>query len=80
LSLADVERWSQRLWQLPLAERQRIPGLPPERADVILTGVGIYLGMMERFGWRSLRISTRGLRFGAVLEAETQPSTRSPDC
>ena len=57
----------ERLWSLPLEERKKITGLPKNRADVILMGVAIYQAVMEEFGFRELRISTRGLRFAAVL-------------
>lgn len=56
-----------QLWEIPLAERRKIPGLPPERADVILTGAAIYLAIVEAFGFADLRISTRGLRHAALL-------------
>jgi exopolyphosphatase/guanosine-5'-triphosphate,3'-diphosphate pyrophosphatase len=62
-----VRAWAERLWNLPLAERREIPGLPKERADVILTGVLIYEAVMEAFGFAELRVSTRGLRFAAVM-------------
>ena len=58
----------KRLWRLPLAERKEIPGLPKLRADVILTGVLIYEMVMEEFGFKELRVSTRGLRFAAVMD------------
>ena len=57
----------EHLWSLPLAERKRIAGLPPNRADVILFGVAIYEAILEKFSFTELRVSTRGLRFGAVL-------------
>jgi len=38
----------------------------PRRRD--LTGVAIYEAIMERFGFADLRVSTRGLRFAAVME------------
>ncbi len=61
-------RWHvEHLWRLPLEERKQVIGLPKNRADVILTGVAIYEAVMERFGFAELRISTRGLRFGAVM-------------
>jgi exopolyphosphatase / guanosine-5'-triphosphate,3'-diphosphate pyrophosphatase len=66
LTRARLRSWVQRLWSMPQAERRRIPGLPPERADVILTGAAIYSGALEMFGGSALRISTRGLRFAAV--------------
>jgi exopolyphosphatase/pppGpp-phosphohydrolase len=56
------------LWKLPLAERKEIIGLPKTRADVILTGVLIYEMVMEEFGFKQLRVSTRGLRFAAVMD------------
>ena len=43
-------------------------GLPRNRADVILPGAAIYEAVMEEFGFAELRVSTRGLRFAAVLD------------
>ena len=67
LSAARVSWHLERLWSLPLEERKQIIGLPRNRADVILMGVAIYQAVMEEFGFRELRISTRGLRFAAVM-------------
>jgi exopolyphosphatase/guanosine-5'-triphosphate,3'-diphosphate pyrophosphatase len=67
LSLVRIREMLDHLWQLPLARRREIPGLPPDRADVIATGMVIYEAIMERFGFLQLRISTRGLRYWAVL-------------
>jgi len=61
-------RWhAENLWNLPLEKRKGIIGLPANRADVILGGVVIYEVVMELVGFSELRISTRGLRFAAVL-------------
>jgi len=68
LSLTRVHHWVENLWSLPLASRCEIPGLPPKRADVILTGAAIYEAIMEQFRFTELRITTRGLRFAAVME------------
>lgn len=68
LSLACLRRHRRRLWQSPLAQRREIIGLPPKRADVILPGVLIYETVMENFGFDELRVSTRGLRFAAVMQ------------
>jgi exopolyphosphatase/guanosine-5'-triphosphate,3'-diphosphate pyrophosphatase len=56
----------EQLWSLPLAERRELPGLPKNRADVILTGTVIYEAILNLFHFQELRISTRGLRFAAV--------------
>jgi exopolyphosphatase/guanosine-5'-triphosphate,3'-diphosphate pyrophosphatase len=68
LTLERVTAHRKKLWSLPLAERKEIPGLPKLRADVILTGVLIYEAVMEEFGFGELHISTRGLRFAAVMQ------------
>jgi exopolyphosphatase/guanosine-5'-triphosphate,3'-diphosphate pyrophosphatase len=69
LTLSGVRELVERLWKLPLAKRRKIPGLPPERADVILTGALIYATVMEEFQLSWLRVSTRGLRHAAVLQS-----------
>jgi exopolyphosphatase/guanosine-5'-triphosphate,3'-diphosphate pyrophosphatase len=55
------------LWGSPLEKRKQIVGLPENRADVILMGVAIYDAVMNVLDFSNLRISTRGLRFAAVL-------------
>jgi exopolyphosphatase / guanosine-5'-triphosphate,3'-diphosphate pyrophosphatase len=67
LDLAKIQSYMETLWSLPLAKRRELPGLPKSRADVILTGVLIYALVMETFGFNELRVSTRGLRFAAVM-------------
>jgi exopolyphosphatase/guanosine-5'-triphosphate,3'-diphosphate pyrophosphatase len=68
LTFDQVSAHRKHLWKLPLAQRKEIVGLPKLRADVILTGVLIYEMVMEEFGFEQLRVSTRGLRFAAVME------------
>jgi exopolyphosphatase/guanosine-5'-triphosphate,3'-diphosphate pyrophosphatase len=68
LSTARVSWHLKRLWSLPLEERKKLIGLPRNRADVILMGVAIYQAVMEEFGFRKLHVSTRGLRFAAVMD------------
>jgi exopolyphosphatase/guanosine-5'-triphosphate,3'-diphosphate pyrophosphatase len=68
LSRETVLEYMVHLWSLPLAERRKIPGLPPQRADVILMGVAIYEAMMNSFQFWELCVSTRGVRFGALLD------------
>ena len=68
LSAARVSWHLERLWGLPLEERKKTIGLPRNRADVILMGVAIYQAVMEEFGFAEMRVSTRGLRFAAVMD------------
>lgn len=69
LSREQVIRQRKHLWRLPLAKRKGIVGLPVDRADVILAGVAIYDALMGEFGFDELRVSTRGLRFAALMES-----------
>ena len=68
LSRERLRWYLEHLWGLGLAQRKMIVGLPPNRADVILTGVAIFEAAITFFGFKQLRISTRGLRFGLVTE------------
>jgi exopolyphosphatase/guanosine-5'-triphosphate,3'-diphosphate pyrophosphatase len=68
LSREQVTAHRKQLWGLPLAKRKEMAGLPRLRADVILTGVVIYEAVMEEFDFKQLRVSTRGLRFAAVMD------------
>jgi exopolyphosphatase / guanosine-5'-triphosphate,3'-diphosphate pyrophosphatase len=69
LSRERMAHLQKVLWELPLAERRRLPGLPANRADVILFGVALYVVVMERWRFDQIRVSTRGLRFGALRSA-----------
>jgi exopolyphosphatase/guanosine-5'-triphosphate,3'-diphosphate pyrophosphatase len=64
---AELSELVERLWSLPLAERHKLPGLPPERADVILVGAAIYEAILRTCGYPELSVSTRGLRYAALV-------------
>ncbi len=67
IPLARVQSHLQEQWQMTLAQRQKITGVPPNRGDVILTGTAIYESIMTQFGLSTLGVSTRGLRYWALL-------------
>ena len=67
LTRAQVSGECDRLWGLSLAARRELPGLPPKRADVILFGAAIYEAVMMELELAELRVSTRGLRYAAVM-------------
>ncbi len=56
------------LARLSLPERQKLPGLNPARADVILAGALILEVFMKDYGFSQLLVSDRGLRYGVLLE------------
>ena len=57
-----------RLLSLSLEERTRLPGLSPQRADVILAGAIIFDEAMRSFGATEVTISDRGLRWGLLSD------------
>ncbi|MFT4687891.1 MAG: Ppx/GppA phosphatase family protein [Verrucomicrobiia bacterium] len=59
---------NEKLWNLPLAQRKELRGIPAERADVIPFGAAIYLAIMEELDLERLLVSTRGIRTGLLLE------------
>ncbi len=67
LGNAELSALVEQLWSLPLVERRNLPGLPPERADVILIGATIYEAILRTFGFPELSVSTRGLRYAALV-------------
>jgi exopolyphosphatase/guanosine-5'-triphosphate,3'-diphosphate pyrophosphatase len=67
ITLDMIRSHLESYWQMTLADRQKIVGLAPKRADVILTGIAIYEAIMEQLGFSELTVSTRGLRYWALL-------------
>jgi exopolyphosphatase/guanosine-5'-triphosphate,3'-diphosphate pyrophosphatase len=47
ISREKLEALLERLEAMPLAERKKVPGLPPERADIIVAGGVVLLMAME---------------------------------
>jgi len=70
LQKEDIVRLLTYLKRMTLEERRKVKGLPPQRADVIVAGAAIFSTIMEILKSREIIISTRGLRYGALLKAE----------
>ena len=68
LLLDQLTHYTNDLWSRPLVDRKTVPGLPANRADVIIMGVVIYEAVLRHFRLPELYVSTRGLRFGALLD------------
>ena len=68
MDVSTLTTLTSRVWSLPLSERRCLLGLPPERADIILTGSAIYESLLRALGLPSMRPSTRGVRFAALLD------------
>lgn len=75
LSLSELRRVTAMLCALPLQERQEVPGLNPDRADVIVGGAAILDVLMEELGFSEIVVlSEGGLRDGLLIDYVQQHS------
>ena len=79
VSRADMGRIAKRLSKLPIAERRKIEGIGPRRAEIIVAGAAVYHELVERLHLKGFRYSPLGLRDGilAQMAADYDRSTRS---
>lgn len=50
-----------------IKERRALPGLNPDRADIIVAGLGVVDELMRFFGANLLRVNERGIREGLII-------------
>ena len=58
---------------LPLAEREQVAGLRPERAPVIVAGLVVLCVALAHYGLTTIEVSERDLLYGAALAAAELP-------
>jgi exopolyphosphatase/guanosine-5'-triphosphate,3'-diphosphate pyrophosphatase len=68
MTLTELRRVSERLAGAKLDERRRVPGMEPNRADVIIAGATIALALLEHWAAPTVRVSDRGVRWGLAEE------------
>jgi exopolyphosphatase/guanosine-5'-triphosphate,3'-diphosphate pyrophosphatase len=68
LGLAELSELVERLRRSSQAEREKMPGLDPRRADVILAGACILLEIVRRSLAQHVIVSDRGIRWGLLYE------------
>ena len=68
LSFRNVRRLMDELFTRGVAERRKLVGLEPERADTILAGAVIYDRVMAHFSHEEMIVCARGLRHGVLYE------------
>jgi exopolyphosphatase/guanosine-5'-triphosphate,3'-diphosphate pyrophosphatase len=79
VSRAEMTRIAKRLARLPVAERRKIEGIGPRRAEIIVAGAMVYHELLDRLHLVAFRYSPLGLRDGvlAQMAADYDRSTRS---
>ena len=77
---AEVERLLDWLASRTPEERRQVPGLNPERADIILAGLAVTAELLDWVRTRSITVSAFGLREGLLLEmaGAEEPIVRDP--
>ncbi len=68
LDLPALESLIERLAALPAAERAKVPGIKPARADLILAGAIVIEGVLLAGGFEGLEVTEAGLREGVFFE------------
>lgn len=81
--VADLRDTVEYLRGLTLDERRKVPGLNPERADIIISGAAILLTLAEELHLERFVIAERSLREGvlvdAILRRLARTGEKSPD-
>ena len=79
VSRAEMSRIAKRIARLPVAERRKVEGIGPRRAEIIVAGATVYHELLERLDLKGFRYSPLGLRDGilAQMAADYDHSTRS---
>ncbi|HEV8150361.1 MAG TPA: Ppx/GppA phosphatase family protein [Gemmatimonadales bacterium] len=77
---AEVEQLLEWLCSLSVERRRGVPGLNPQRADIILAGLAVTAELLKLVEARSLTVSAFGLREGLLLDmiGESAPRTADP--
>ena len=79
VSRQQMRRIAKLLARLPIEDRRKLSGVGPRRAEIIVPGAEVYLGLLERCQLSGFRYSALGLRDGllAQMAAEYDRNTRS---
>jgi exopolyphosphatase / guanosine-5'-triphosphate,3'-diphosphate pyrophosphatase len=72
LTRRAVDAVTGRLMAMTVAERRRLPGLQPERADIILAGAIVLRHLLVGLGCRQITVSEADLLWGLLLEPAPQ--------
>ncbi len=77
---AEVERLLDWLASRTPEQRRQVPGLNPERADIIIAGLAVTAELLDWVRSRSITVSAFGLREGLLLEmaGAEEPVVRDP--
>lgn len=68
LRYKELQKVIETLRSLPLEQRKQVPGINPDRADIIIGGAVILETFMEELELKELTVSYRDLRHGMLID------------
>jgi exopolyphosphatase/guanosine-5'-triphosphate,3'-diphosphate pyrophosphatase len=79
IARVDLEHILNMLAEITPEERRAVPGLNPERADIIVAGLAVAAEVLRRVEAREIVVSRYGIREGLLLEAaRVTPTVADP--
>jgi len=78
LPMKTIQWWLSRLASMPLAERQKVVGLHPDRARAIIAGLVILIEVIRTFDLDEVEVSEHDILYGTAIRlAAGELSARS---
>ena len=68
LSFRALSDTAKKLCSVSLEDRKKIPGIQPQRADIIVAGAAVLQTIMEDLGMEELQVSQRGMLDGILQD------------
>jgi exopolyphosphatase / guanosine-5'-triphosphate,3'-diphosphate pyrophosphatase len=76
LAVSEIRELIESLGSMPLERRKQLPGMDPDRADVLFAGALILERVASHFECREVIVSDQGVRWGLMwreVESRTSP-------
>jgi exopolyphosphatase/guanosine-5'-triphosphate,3'-diphosphate pyrophosphatase len=67
IRIGEIRKLEAQCLALPLIKRKRLPGLEPDRADIIPAGLAVVIAFMDAAGKRVVTVNPGGVRDGVLI-------------
>ncbi len=79
LTLEEVRQQKEMLFNLSLEERKKLPGLQPQRADIIPYGALILEELMKKLNCKEIIVSEKDILYGLIITASGGDANKKTD-
>ena len=76
---SEIKHTLEWLRGMAIKQRARVPGMAPDRSEIIIAGTVIAESVMKRLGANSVKVHDRGIRDGLVLTMIAEVFPRAPE-